>query len=100
MSTNIMNNYCNDPYVMMEMDNMTSINNCLEVDLFGQIASESSGFRQISGTGGQLNFLTCTASIKHSARDFFQIYGFVPHLNSLGDINKYRQDADGGEYFS
>jgi len=52
--------YCNDPYVMMEMDNMTSINNCLEVDLFGQIASESSGFRQISGTGGQLDFLTAT----------------------------------------
>ncbi len=43
---------------MSQNDNLITINNCVEVDLFGQISSESSGTRQISGTGGQLDFLT------------------------------------------
>lgn len=51
-------NYTNDPCVMAENDNLITINNCIEVDLFGQITSETSGRRQISGTGGQLDFLT------------------------------------------
>ena len=50
--------YCNDPYVMAQNDNMMSINNALEVDLLGQTASEAAGYNQISGTGGQLDFLT------------------------------------------
>jgi acyl-CoA hydrolase len=32
---------------------VVSINNALEVDLYGQVSSESSGFRHITGTGGQ-----------------------------------------------
>ena len=36
---------------------MVSINSCVAVDLYGQVAAESSGARQISGTGGQLDFL-------------------------------------------
>ena len=36
---------------------MVSINGCVAVDLYGQVAAESSGSRQISGTGGQLDFL-------------------------------------------
>jgi acyl-CoA hydrolase len=35
---------------------MISVNNAIEVDLAGQISSESSGYRIISGTGGQLDF--------------------------------------------
>jgi butyryl-CoA:acetate CoA-transferase len=50
--------YTNAPHVMSQNDNMITINNCVEVDLFGQISSESAGTRQISGTGGQLDFLT------------------------------------------
>jgi butyryl-CoA:acetate CoA-transferase len=50
--------YCNDPYNMAKNDNMMSINNCIEIDLFGQICAEASGTRQLSGTGGQLDFLT------------------------------------------
>lgn len=52
--------YINNPYNMAMNDNMVSINNCLEVDLYGQVSSESSGIRQISGTGGQLDFVTGT----------------------------------------
>ena len=38
-------------------DRVVSINNCLQVDLSGQVASESAGYRHISGTGGQLQFV-------------------------------------------
>ena len=37
---------------------MVSINSCVAVDLYGQVAAETVGSRQISGTGGQLDFLT------------------------------------------
>ncbi|MBT9147672.1 MAG: Succinyl-CoA:coenzyme A transferase [Syntrophomonadaceae bacterium] len=50
--------YTNSPHIMSQNDNLITINNCVEVDLFGQISSESAGTRQISGTGGQLDFLT------------------------------------------
>ena len=49
--------YVNDPSVIGSIDNMVSINGCISVDLYGQVSSESSGMRQISGTGGQLDFL-------------------------------------------
>lgn len=49
--------YVNNPKVISEMDNLISINNALEVDLFGQVTAESSGIRQISGSGGQIDFL-------------------------------------------
>ena len=43
--------YVNDPYVIAQNDGMISINGCLNADLYGQVASESAGTRQISGTG-------------------------------------------------
>lgn len=49
--------YTNHPARIAMHDNVISINNILEADLFGQICSESSGTRQISGTGGQLDFV-------------------------------------------
>ncbi|HPS76169.1 MAG TPA: acetyl-CoA hydrolase/transferase C-terminal domain-containing protein [Oscillospiraceae bacterium] len=53
--------YVNDPAVIAQNDNMISINGCVSADLYGQVCSESSGTRQISGTGGQLDFLTGAA---------------------------------------
>lgn len=50
--------YVNQPSVMAQMENMISINNCIAIDLYGQISSESAGTRHISGTGGQLDFST------------------------------------------
>jgi len=50
--------YTNNPFNMAQNPNTVAINNCVEVDLFGQISSESSGPRHISGTGGQLDFTT------------------------------------------
>ena len=53
--------YVNAPATIAQLDNMVSINSCISADLYGQVVSESSGLRQISGTGGQLDFLTGAA---------------------------------------
>ena len=50
-------NYTNDPRIIALNDKVVAINNALEVDLFTQVGSESIGTRQISGTGGQLDFI-------------------------------------------
>lgn len=49
--------YTNNSRIMALNDNFISINNTVMVDLFSQACSESSGPRQISGTGGQLDFI-------------------------------------------
>jgi len=49
--------YTNDYETIAKNDNAISINNALQVDLYGQVCSESQGTRHISGTGGQLDFL-------------------------------------------
>ena len=56
--------YTNDPYIISKNDNMVCLNNAIEVDLYGQVASETSGPRQISGTGGQLDFIQAAARSK------------------------------------
>ena len=48
--------YVNDPFVIAKIDNMVSINTTLQVDLTGQVCSESIGPRQYSGTGGAFDF--------------------------------------------
>lgn len=50
--------YVNSPRTLAGIDNMISINSCIAVDLYGQVSSESAGLRHISGTGGQLDFVT------------------------------------------
>ena len=47
----------NLPHVVAQNDRVVSINSTTAVDLTGQAASESDGHRQISGTGGQLQFV-------------------------------------------
>ena len=49
--------YVNDIDVIASLDNFISINNTVEVDLFGQVASETGGTCHISGAGGQLDFV-------------------------------------------
>lgn len=50
-------NHVNSPSVMSQNDKLTCIVNCVSLDLFSQFSSESSGTRQISGTGGQIDFV-------------------------------------------
>lgn len=56
--------YVNDISVIAQHDNMISINGCLAADLYGQVCSESVGIRQISGTGGQLDFVNGATAAK------------------------------------
>lgn len=56
--------YVNDPWVIGQNDNMVSINSCIEVDLMGQVASETLGLKQFSGTGGQVDFVRGAALSK------------------------------------
>ena len=87
--------YVNAPEVMGRLDKLISINSCISSDLYGQVCAESFGTRQISGTGGQLDFLTgaamssggkaflCTAST-FEEKDGTVISSIVPTFN--GDI--------------
>ncbi len=50
-------NYVNDPRIICLNPKVIAINNAVEVDLFSQICSESAGYRHVSGTGGQLDFI-------------------------------------------
>ncbi|HZK43406.1 MAG TPA: acetyl-CoA hydrolase/transferase C-terminal domain-containing protein [Syntrophomonadaceae bacterium] len=49
--------HVNTPHMIAKNPKVVAINNSIEVDLFSQINSESSGSRQISGTGGQVDFM-------------------------------------------
>lgn len=48
--------YVTDPMVIRQNDNMVSINAIMEIDLTGQVCSESIGTRQYSGPGGAFDF--------------------------------------------
>ena len=50
-------NYKNDIRQISALDNFISINNAVDIDLFGQINAESAGTKHISGAGGQLDFV-------------------------------------------
>ncbi len=50
-------NYTNDIRSISALDNFISINNAVDIDLFGQVNAESAGTKQISGAGGQLDFV-------------------------------------------
>jgi acyl-CoA hydrolase len=51
------NGYCNDSSVIAQNDNVVAINSAIEVDLSGQVVSDSVGDRIVSGFGGQLDFM-------------------------------------------
>lgn len=49
--------YTNDIRTIAALDNFISINNAVDIDLFGQVSSETSGTKHISGAGGQQDFV-------------------------------------------
>ncbi len=49
--------YTNRPSIAASNDNLITVNSAIEVDLYGQVCSESWGTRHISGNGGQLDFV-------------------------------------------
>jgi acetyl-CoA hydrolase len=49
--------YTNDPFIVAQNDRMVAINSAIEVDLTGQVCSDSIGTRFYSGVGGQVDFI-------------------------------------------
>ncbi|MEM2559837.1 MAG: GNAT family N-acetyltransferase [Candidatus Bathyarchaeia archaeon] len=49
--------YVNNPFIIAQHDKMVAINQALEVDLTGQVCSDSLGYKFYSGLGGQADFM-------------------------------------------
>jgi 4-hydroxybutyrate CoA-transferase len=49
--------YTNSPLVIARQKNMCAMNSAIEVDLYGQVCADMTGYRYFSGVGGQLDFL-------------------------------------------
>ena len=49
--------YINDPRILSQNPKVTAINSAIEIDLTGQVCSDSIGMYQYSGIGGQMDFI-------------------------------------------
>jgi 4-hydroxybutyrate CoA-transferase len=49
--------YTNDPRIISQNYKMVSINSCVQIDFTGQINSETIGYKQFSGVGGQVDYV-------------------------------------------
>ena len=75
--------YVNDPRVICQNDNLVSINACVQVDLMGQVVSDSVGLRQISGVGGQVDFVR-GANMSRGGRSIMA----MPSTAAKGTVSK------------
>lgn len=57
-------NHTHDVSVIRQLDGFVSVNSAVEVDLFGQVNAEMAGGRQISGTGGSVDFMRAAKASK------------------------------------
>lgn len=83
--------YVNDPYIIAQNEKLISINSCVQIDLMGQVASESVGLKQISGTGGQVDFVRGASA----SRDGVSIMAF-PSTAAKGAVSKIVPFLDHG----
>ncbi len=60
-------NYTHEVNVIRKLPQFVSVNSAVEVDLFGQVNAEVAGGRQISGTGGSVDFMRA-AKASHRGR--------------------------------
>ena len=56
--------YTNDPFIISRNEKMVAINSAIEVDITGQVCSDSIGSKIYSGFGGQLDFIRGAAHSK------------------------------------
>lgn len=70
--------YVNNPETIRQLDHFVSINGCIAADLYGQVCSETAGTRHISGTGGQLDFVTGAFTAEHG-------YAFLAMPSTITD---------------
>ena len=76
--------YVIDPYVISQNDNMVSINTAIEVDLTGQVCSESIGHVQFSGSGGQTD-TALGAQMAKNGRSIIALYSTAMVKNEQGE---------------
>ena len=93
--------YVNNPFIIAQNDNLISINSCVQVDLMGQVASESIGPKQISGVGGQVDFVRGASASKGGVSIMAmpatvkgKISKIVPLLDEGAAITTSRNDVD------
>lgn len=94
--------YVNNPTVVMKEDNIVAINSCVQIDLMGQAASESIGYTQISGVGGQVDFIRGAAMAKNgrsilaipSTAAHGTVSKIVPLLDEGAAVTTARNDVD------
>lgn len=94
--------YVNDPCVISQNDNVVSINSCVEVDLMGQVCSETVGEKQISGVGGQVDFVRGSRMSKNGRTIIAMpataakgtISKIVPFLTHGAAVTTSRNDVD------
>lgn len=83
--------YVNDPYIIRQNDNLISINSCVQVDLQGQVVSTSVGKREISGVGGQVDFVR-GANLSKGGKSIMA----MPSTAAKGTVSKITAFIDEG----
>jgi acyl-CoA hydrolase/RimJ/RimL family protein N-acetyltransferase len=94
--------FVNDPTVIARNDNLVSISSALEVDLTGQICSDSMGYLFYSGIGDQVDFLRGSAMSKGgfsiialpSTAQNGSVSRIVPHLSEGAGVATTRGDVN------
>jgi len=98
--------YVNDPETLARNYKMVSINTSMEVDLTGQCCSESLGYTQFSGTGGQSDTargaqmseggksIIALYSTTFSKKENRTISKIVPFLAKGAGVTLQRNDVD------
>lgn len=94
--------FVNHPVTVAQIDNFVSVNSCVQVDLMGQVVSDSVGYNQISGVGGQVDFVRGAAMSKGgrsiiampSAAKGGTISKIVPVIDEGAAVTTSRNDVD------
>jgi len=76
--------WTNDPNVVGQNHKMVSINTTIEIDLTGQCCSESIGYKQFSGTGGQAD-TAIGAQLSKDGKSFIALYATASVKNDKGE---------------
>lgn len=94
--------YVNDPYVIGRNHQLVSINSCIEIDLSGQVCSETIGLQQFSGTGGQVDYIR-GAALSEGGKSILampstaahgKISRIVPYLTKGATVTTSRNEVD------
>ena len=97
--------YVNHPMTIMRQYKPVGVNSCIELDLQGQIVSESIGLMQFSGTGGQVDFVRVCAMAEGGKsiiampssilkKDGTRISKIVPFISLGAAVTTSRNDVE------